>query len=145
MFHRILLPLDGSAGSETAAPFALGLAKALDAEVIVCQIITTPVTPNSGGEEREAGEYTARVAERFRDEGIVVKTLVRRGQAPNEIEKAALEWGVDAICMATHARRPLDKLVLGSVADVLVRNTQLPVLLVSSQKRKAKKRLPRVA
>jgi nucleotide-binding universal stress UspA family protein len=140
MFQRILLPVDGSQGSETAVPYALGIAKLADAEVIVCQVITSPVTPNSAVEEHEAAEYVSWVAERFREEGVTVKTLVRRGNAPQEIRKAAIDWGVDAVCMATHARRPLDKLMLGSVADIVVRESHLPVLLVSQQKAKQSKR-----
>ena len=45
----------------------------------------------------------------------------------------AAEWNVDAIVMATRSLRRVQKLVLGSVADIVVRDSRLPVLLVSSR------------
>ena len=133
MFQRILLPVDGTAGSERAIPYALGLAQALDAEVVICHVISAPLTPNMANEERDAAQYVARIAERFRADGVPAKTLVRRGDPPLEINKAAIDWNVDAVVMATRGRRRLQKLVLGSVADIVVRESRLPVLLVSSR------------
>jgi nucleotide-binding universal stress UspA family protein len=133
MFKRILVPVDGSVGSERAVPYAIGLAKALDTEVIVCHVITSPVTPNAAHEERDAAQYVTQVAERFRQAGVAVKTLVRRGEPGMEIKRAAVDWNVDAIVMATRSRQRLQKLMLGSVADVIVRESRLPVLLVSSK------------
>ncbi len=138
MFQRILVPVDGTAGSERAIPYAIGLAQALDAEIVVCHVLTTPVTPASAAEEPAAAKYVARMAERFREEGVTVRTLVRRGEAPMEINKAATEWNVDAVVMATRSRQRVQKLMLGSVADVVVRDSRLPVLLVSSRKQMKK-------
>ena len=136
MFKRILVPVDGTAGSESAVPYALDLAESLDADVVVCYVITTPITPQSAGEERDAARYVmGRIAEKFRQAGVVARTQVRRGEPAAEIKKAAVEWDVDAIVMATRSRRRLEKLVLGSVADAIVRDSRLPVLLVSSRKR----------
>ncbi|MDP3766466.1 MAG: universal stress protein [Dehalococcoidia bacterium] len=134
MFQRILLPVDGSPRSERAVPYAKGLATALDAEVLVCRVITKPITAFSTKENQQAAEYVDKIAEQLREGGVAVKTQVRRGEAPLEIEKAALEWGVDAIVMATRSRRRLEKLMLGSVADAVVRDSRLPVLLVSSRR-----------
>ncbi len=132
MFQRILLPIDGTADSEKAVPYALGLAQSLGAEVVVCCVIPTPLTPNSPNEERDTAKYVGRIAQRFRSAGLDVKTHVRRGEPAREIEKAALESNADAIVMATRSRQRLQKLMLGSVADLVVRDSQLPVLLVSS-------------
>ena len=144
MFHRILVPVDGTTGSERAVPYALGLAKSLGAEAIICHVITTPVATNSSSERRDADQYTTKIAQRFRSAGVSVKTQVRRGDAPAEIKKAAVDWNVDAIVMATRSRRRLEKLMLGSVADIVVSDSRLPVLLVSSR-RKLKKVGERIA
>ena len=135
MFRRILVPVDGTAGSERAIPYALGLAHALDAEVVICHVISAPLTPNMANEERDAAEYVGRIAGRFRAKRVVAKTLVRRGDPPLELNKAAIDWNVDAVVMATRSRQRLQKLVLGSVADVVVRESRLPVLLVSSRRK----------
>ena len=101
----------------------------------VCHVITTPIAPGSSTEERNAAKYIERIAERFRAKGVTTRTLVRRGEAPLEINKAAAEWNVDAVVMATRSRQRLQKLVLGSVADIVVRDSRLPVLLVSSRRK----------
>ena len=144
MFQRILVPVDGTAGSEQAIPYAIGLAQALEAEIVVCHVLTTPVTPASAAEEPAAAKYVARIAERFRAENVATRTLVRRGEAALEINRAATEWNVDAVVMATRSRQRLQKLMLGSVADVVVRDSRLPVLLVSSRQQ-MKKAVRRVA
>lgn len=143
MFKRILVPVDGSSGSEQAVPYACDLAKALDAEVVVCTVITMPAAPNSSSREQEADTYINKIADRFRRRGITVKTQVSRGDAPYEIKKGAIAWNVDAIVMATRSRQRVQKLVLGSVADIIVRDSHLPVLLVSS--RKSRRRARKVA
>ncbi len=135
MFRRILVPFDGTSGSEKAIPYALELAQALNAEVVICHVITAPVTPNSSGQKRDATQYVTRIAQRFRVAGVAAKTRVRRGDPSLEINKAAVDWDIDAIVMATRSRRRLEKLMLGSVADAVVRDSRLPVLLVSSRQR----------
>ena len=137
MFRRILVPVDGTPGSEQVIPYATDLAVALDAEVVICHVITSPDAPTASTSERQAAQYASRIAQHFRDAGVTVKTQVRRGDPPLEIKRTAVDWEVDAIVMATRSRRRLEKLMLGSVADAIVRDCRLPVLLISSR-RKAK-------
>lgn len=134
MFRRILVPVDGKATSERAIPYATQLAQALDAEVLVCQVITTPITVKASAEESAAAAYVTRIAERFLQAGITAKTQVRRGEPAIEIKRTAVDWNVDVIVMATRGRRRLEKLMLGSVADAVVRDSHLPVLLVSARR-----------
>ena len=137
MFRRILVPLDGTPGSETAVPYAIDLASALDAEVVLCHVITVPSAANASGQAHEPVQYLSGVAKRFSAAGIIAKTNVRRGDPPIEIKKAALDWAADSIVMATRSRKGVERLVLGSVAEAVVRDSRLPVLLVSSRKKKA--------
>ena len=136
MFKRILVPVDGTSGSEQAVPYACDLAKALDAEIVICTVITMPAAPNSSSGEQQANTYVNKIAERFRRRGIMVKTRVSRGDAPYEIKRGAIDWKVDAIVMATRSRQRVQKLVLGSVADIIVRDSHLPVLLISSRRQR---------
>ena len=145
MFKTILIPVDGTTGSEQAVPYARDLAKALNAEVVVCTVITSPAAPNSSSREQEADTYVNKVAEQFRRRGITVKTQVRRGKVPYEIRKGAVDWNVDAIVMATRSRQRVQKLLLGSVADTVVRDSQLPVLLISSRKAEPQRTTSRAA
>ena len=135
MFRRILVPVDGTVHSEYAVAYAIDLASAVDAEVIVCRVVTTPTAANSSSDSRSAARYVSDVAQRFRDAGIATKTQVRRGDAAMEIRRTAVDWEADAIVMATRGRRRLEKLMLGSVAEAVVRDCRLPVLLVSTRRR----------
>jgi nucleotide-binding universal stress UspA family protein len=135
MFRRILVPVDGSVHSEYAVSYAISLARAVDAEVIVCRVIPPQKSSTSSNDARSAERYVSGVAQRFRDLDIVTKTQVRRGEPAMEIRRMAVDWEVDAIVMATRGRRRLAKLMLGSVAEAVVRDCRLPVLLVSTRRR----------
>jgi nucleotide-binding universal stress UspA family protein len=109
----------------------MGLAKALGSEVVLCQVLTAPLGVNLSGAKFATEQYISRVANRLRAAGLAVRTDVRSGEAALEIHKAALDYEAEAIVMATRGRRRLEKLMLGSVAEAVVRDSRLPVLLVS--------------
>ena len=134
MFKRILVPVDGTPGSEKAVPYAIGLAEALDSELVVCHVVTGPEGTSSAGVKFDAARYLSKVAQRVRTAGLAVRTQLRTGVPAFEINNAAMDYNIDAIVMATRSRRRLEKLMLGSVADAVVRDSRLPVLLVSSRK-----------
>jgi nucleotide-binding universal stress UspA family protein len=132
MFTRVLVPVDGTASSEKVLPYAIDLAKKTGAEVVLCHVITGPLAANASSQPRYAVQYVEDVALGFASEGINVRTQIRRGDPAVEIRSTALDWDVDLIVMATRGRRRVTKLMLGSVADEVVRDSRLPVLLISS-------------
>jgi nucleotide-binding universal stress UspA family protein len=137
--RRILIPVDGTAASERAIPCARDLARQLDAEVLVCHVAATAAGTRASGLAVDSARYVTEVAQRFRDGGVSTRTQVRRGNPAFEIKAAAIEWGCDLIVMATRSRRGIEKLVLGSVADAVVRESSLPVLLVSTAAARARR------
>jgi nucleotide-binding universal stress UspA family protein len=78
----------------------------------------------------DAEEYLAPLAVDLRQHGIRVKTQVRRGPAAEEILRAASESNADLIAMTTHGRTGLGRLLLGSVAETVLRTTPVPVFLM---------------
>jgi nucleotide-binding universal stress UspA family protein len=144
MFRRILVPLDGTAASEKAVPYAVELARLAQAQVVVCHVVESLGAVTAATERVSSAQYIEEVADRLRASGVSAKTEVRRGDPSTELLKAAADCRVDAIVMATRSRRRVQKLMLGSVADVLVRDSRLPVLLVSSG-RQLKKLKPTVS
>jgi nucleotide-binding universal stress UspA family protein len=74
--------------------------------------------------------YLERTAERLRSPHRTVNSLIRGGQAAEQILAVADELKVDAIIMATHGRSGLSRLVLGSVASKVVSEAACPVFLV---------------
>jgi nucleotide-binding universal stress UspA family protein len=80
---------------------------------------------------REAEEYLARVAARLERDGTrSVQTSVWYGPPVSAIVEAAQLRGADLIVMSTHGRSGLGRLVLGSVAEAVLRSTTTPILLV---------------
>jgi len=150
--RRVLVALDGSPAAETILPFVLGFAGPLGLDVTLLRV-NVPVRPtivegtalamleDPETDQIDAEEYLAPLAVDLRRRGLRVTTRVRSGPAAEEILKAASESKVDLIAMTTHGRSGLERLILGSVAESVLRTTTLPVLLMRATEVEA----PRVA
>ena len=84
-------------------------------------------------EQRYAAEYLRSVGERLRGRVKQVKEEVVQGQPADVIVERASALGIDLIAMTTHGRSGLQRLVLGSVADEVVRRAPCAVLLVRAR------------
>ena len=145
MYKRALVPLDGSMVAEAIVPFILEIAGPLDMEVALLRVIvpTPPVLVEGGGpvvvddvEKLRAGaeEYLANVAADLRTRGVRVTTQVRFGNAVAEILDGAREAEADLIAMTTHGRGGLGRLLFGSVAEAVLRQSDMPVFLMRQTK-----------
>jgi nucleotide-binding universal stress UspA family protein len=136
--EKILVPLDGSALAEAALSTAIELlADRPTATLLLLRAAEAPKMPGSDPIAaqvrvvREAENYLSSVASRLTDLGIKgVKTSVWYGPAAPAIVEAARVGKVDMIVMSTHGRTGLGRLVLGSVAESVLRGTRTPILLV---------------
>jgi nucleotide-binding universal stress UspA family protein len=132
MTPRILVPLDGSAESEAVLPEVERIA-AKGADLHLVHVVPVPPQPTGMdptahlGLHRAALTYLSRVRRRYPN--YRGQDLVRIGDPADEILAAALEGEVQWIAMCTHARSGLPRWILGSVAEQIVRRSQLPVLL----------------
>lgn len=138
-FKKVLVPLDGSALAEGALPRAVGLAKD-GAQLILVRAAEAHPLPTSDSAEaqvkvvREAEDYLARVKARLEDAGITrVETSVWYGPPADAIVEAARFRGADLIVMSSHGRSGLGRLVLGSVAESVLRGTKTAILLVREE------------
>lgn len=134
---RILVPLDGSEQSEQALEYALGTF--LDAEFTVLHVgrgvESRPVTPDhiekweeQQREQAEAIFEDARAVAAEHD--VELQTESARGRASQEIVEYAEEHDVDAIVMGSHGRSGAARILLGSVAEKVVRRAPVPVMVV---------------
>ncbi len=140
MYERILVPTDGSAGVERAIEQAVELAAAHGATIHAIFVINTanfaslPMETSWEGVSdilrEDAEEALARVREIADASGVPVQTHVLEGGPSNEIVAFADEEGCDLIVMGTHGRGGIDRLLLGSVAERVVRSSSVPVLTV---------------
>jgi nucleotide-binding universal stress UspA family protein len=133
-FGRLLVALDGSPLAERSLPFARDLARLTRAELILLRAaFVRPPSSDPAGDQlravREAQDYLDRLADRLgRD--LPVECATPYGSPLEEIPEVARIRGVGLVVLATHGRGGLGRLVLGSVADGLIRRTRLPLLLV---------------
>lgn len=143
---HVLVPLDGTAESDTIVPRAADLAAATGARstlmyvsnpeilsgVAAPEALLDPVAMQRSEEAEHA--HLARMAELFRTHagdaaGTVATTLLRERVATEAVIDYAGTHAVDLIAMTTHARHGLARLMLGSTATSVLKKTKLPLLL----------------
>ena len=143
MFKHILVPVDGSETSLAAVDKAIGLAKAFGSTVTAIYVIDPyPFTGVGadfaygqdqylGAAKAEANAAVEAVAQRLTAAGLKADTRIVEAHAVwRGIADAAEAVGADLIVMGSHGRRGLEKLVLGSVTQSVLTQTQLATLVV---------------
>ena len=145
-FGSILFPTDHSEVSRAALPYAMKLAQNFGA---ILHILHVDVLHSAGAEANrkpteghdqlidalhaETGQLLERLVHSKRGRGVEVRRAQERDvAAAPAILRYCDEHGVDLVVMATHGRRGLRKLVLGSVAEEVVRYSSRPVLTLRS-------------
>jgi nucleotide-binding universal stress UspA family protein len=139
--RKILVTTDFSSTSEGALQAALGMAAKYAAELVVLHVYTIPVYGFPDGAyispanlavdiESAAQRALKAVLERVSDRGVKVTTLLREGNADEEISHAVAEFGADLVVVGTHARKGFARALLGSVAETVIRTVDVPVLVV---------------
>lgn len=137
-FDKILVPLDGSRFAEAALPKAVELVRNNpDATLILLRAAEATTFPGVDpiaaqvSVVQEAEDYLETVAARLREDGVSgVKTSVWYGAAAPSILEAARIANPDLIMMSTHGRTGIGRLIVGSVAESVLRGTRTPIFLV---------------
>lgn len=142
MYNRILVPTDGSEGMQPVVEHAARLAMLHDATLAVVYVVNTAAVANlpmetswEGVSEmlREEGERALDAAEAAAsavDPDVPVVRAMLEGNPAREIVGYADREECDLICMGTHGRGGVSRLLLGSVAERVVRSATMPVLTV---------------
>ncbi len=147
MYKNILVPVDGSDTAKAALQEAIKLAHSestglriiyvVDSAASVWDSEFTPIDLDQIQESvRSYAHGILESAQRIaRDGGIDAEARLVEPQKPGQrvakvIAEHALEWPADLIVIGTHGRRGLDHLLLGSVAEGVMRTSPVPVLLV---------------
>jgi nucleotide-binding universal stress UspA family protein len=138
MYHDVLIPTDGSDAADAAVAHAIDHAVRYDATLHVLHVVDSvavPPTPNGGrvleALEQQGRAAIKRVAQRAGDAGVdTVESAVASGPPHTSILDYVDEHGVDLVVMGTHGRRGLDRVLIGSVTERVVRLADVPVLTV---------------
>lgn len=141
MYKKILVPLDGSPLAEAALPHAEEIAKTEGAKIILLRVPDhiEPKFPihayvKSLRQQREAAEEAEKyvndkVAE-LNAEHIKAEGISREGPVLETILAVAEETHADMITMSTHGWKGLQRLLKGSVAERVVQNAHIPVMVI---------------
>jgi nucleotide-binding universal stress UspA family protein len=134
---KILVPLDGSALAESALTRAVAVAGATGAAILLLRAAEAPALAVGDQTEaqvkvvREAEEYLDLVKRRLQTEtSAPISTSVWYGHPSEAIAEGAHFNGVDMIVMTTHGRSGLGRILLGSVAESVIRSTATPILVL---------------
>ncbi|WP_144797418.1 universal stress protein [Halorubrum depositum] len=135
MFDRILFPTDGGDGADATFDHVLDLAADHEATVHVLNVAdTTHDSVTRVGRdvvdvlEREGEDVVEAAAERAAERGVEAVTAVLQGGVAETIVAYATEHEMDLIAMPTRGRTGLDRLLLGSTTERVVRRSPVPVL-----------------
>lgn len=144
MYRKILVPLDGSKVAEGVLPHAKELAYSEGAELVLLTVGANPtldfVFSDPGlaqqsvlEQEERSKKYIAEVESQLKSAGFKTSSLLRVGAVADVILGVADELQVDVIAMSTHGRTGPARWLLGSVAERIVHNSKVPVLLIRAR------------
>jgi nucleotide-binding universal stress UspA family protein len=148
---NILVAIDYSSTAETVAKAGYELGKALKAQTILLHVVSDPtyysslkyspifgfdnssninlIEPDTDGMlQLASGSYLEGLKKSLGDENI--QTVVKTGECAESILDAANELGADIIVMGTHSRQGFQKLILGSIAEKVLRSSALPLFII---------------
>jgi nucleotide-binding universal stress UspA family protein len=144
MFSKILIPLDGSQVAEQVLPYATTLAQRRCAAITLLRVANHPVrqyyveglavnAAQSDDSPAHCEAYLRRIVESLTQFGAVVGHVVQEGAIADVILDYADEMQADLIAMSTHGRTGIGRWWMGSVADRVVHNSHIPILLIRGQ------------
>lgn len=140
MFKRILIATDGSDIAENAADFGIKLAKNLNSEVYCIYVVDTTAFSSIDSEmiwkniksilEEDGKRALKSIEEKVKDLNLKFHAILRYGNPSEEIVKFAKENNIDLIVMGTSGRSGLDRFLIGSVAEKVIRTAPCPVMVI---------------
>jgi len=141
MYHEILVPTDGSPAAAAAIDHAIDLAQKYDARVHGLYVVDASAfaSVDAGSEmvvdalEQEGEQAVDEVRERAEAAGVEAETHVVSGTAYRSILDYVDSEAIDLVVMGTHGRRGIERFLLGSVTERVVRSSNVPVLTVRTE------------
>ncbi len=142
MFKKILIPTDGSEFGQDALEQGLDLAKLSGGEVTILYAIESPYEPFQNyatqppeyleklmdEHKAQATSVLSRISAKAESKGVHTRAVIVEEHPVPAILEAAKEH--DLVVMATHGRKGIDRVMMGSVTDKVLHNCSTPVLVV---------------
>jgi nucleotide-binding universal stress UspA family protein len=136
-FRKILIAVDGGPVSTHAAEVGLQLACCLAGQVALVHVVEPALTHAPGiaaedlvAEARKDGKRILTAVQDSISPLFVAHEFIRVGKPAQEILAVAKEWPADVIVVGSHGRHGIPRVLLGSVAEGVMRQADCPVLVV---------------
>jgi len=144
LFRRILVPLDGSENGSVILPYAVEIARNIDAEIVLMRVIEVGKHVHSIGgldyipykdqklidKQKEAEDYLNKISEQFAGAKNPVRIEVRSGESARVIIKAAEDLDCRLIALSTHGHSNIETWVFGSAAATIVHSGRQSIMIV---------------
>jgi nucleotide-binding universal stress UspA family protein len=137
VYKRILVPLENGPADVTIIKHVTGLARLIDAEVLLVHVADGWAARNmeqlnlrESQEMKDDRAYLERVCQELRQAGVEVDAVLAAGDPAKEIAATAEREKVDLIAMATHGHSLLGDVVHGTTATALRHVSRIPILMV---------------
>ncbi|CAG0981435.1 MAG: universal stress protein [Candidatus Methanoperedens nitroreducens] len=144
LYEKILIATDGSEYTKNAVDYGIDLAKNTGAKLLTIFVVDTAAfasIPMDAAWEsmyellRQEGDAAIKyVIDKAKAEGVEAEGNLIEGHPADEIIKYSEKNSVSVIIMGTLGKSGLDRFLLGSVAEKVVRNSKIPVLVVHAKK-----------
>jgi nucleotide-binding universal stress UspA family protein len=144
LYEKILIATDGSEYTKNAVDYGIDLAKNTGAKLFTIYVIDTAAfasIPMDAAWEsmyellKQEGDVAIKyVTDKAKAEGLEVEGNLIEGHPADEIIKYSENNSISLIIMGTLGKSGLDRFLLGSVAEKVVRNSKIPVLVVHAKK-----------
>jgi nucleotide-binding universal stress UspA family protein len=142
VYKKILVPLDGSELSKSILEHVVAIVNGCEAPQVVLLRVRDPLDQQTRDKlsadvanmlddayQEEAEDYLEKISVILKAKDVTTEKVVISGKPAEEIIRYAQTTGVDLIIMSTHGRSGVSRWVLGSVADKIIRHSDIPILL----------------
>lgn len=130
MFKNIMVPLDGSKHSENAENVAIEIAKRFNSKITAIHVIDEKMIFPYETLEDEGNDILKKASEKGKKHGVEVVEHLITGDPLRDMKTIAKKANVDSIVISPHGKNRLEKLLIGSVADRVIKTFDIPIILI---------------
>ena len=130
MFKTILVPTDGSEYAGRAEDIAISMAGKYNARIVGVYVIDEKLIYPYDVLEDEGKSILKKLSEKAKKEDVTVDEILVFGDPRKDITTITRRMNADVVVIGTHGKKGLEKLILGSVAESILKAVDVPVMLV---------------
>ena len=130
MFKTILVPTDGSEYAGRAEDVAISLANKYGARIVGVYVIDEKLIYPYDVLEDEGKSILKNLSDKAKKDGVVVDEILVFGDPRKDLITITKRMNADIVVIGTHGKKGLEKLLLGSVAESILKSVDTPVMLV---------------